>query len=375
MSCFRFFDSNYADVDILANYDVSSEQAAFPVLNAFNGKRRAKVWRTDGYYVVSSGANVIIFRETVGVDLTATLTVGTYTRAGFLAEIKAALELTGASTYTVTFTAGLKISIASNGAGGGGVFELRLADALTTAESLLGFDAVNLSGALTYVADSINIHSEEWILMDLGVDSDPTSFMLIDARNSPISISPTATVLLQGNHTDVWTSPAYSAALTYDDRILRSLSDTGLSGTALRYWRIKFVDQNPKGYVQVGAFYLGNHYSTTRGQPQFPFRHEPIDRTETVYSEGGQTFSEIKPKTERITTEWFGLTVTEKEYIEGIFEQQGLGLPFFVSFDTSGVFSSGQPYWIRYVKFANEPKFELTRPGIYRTNLEFEEQL
>ena len=72
MSCFRFFDSNYVDQTILANYSVSSEDASFPIENAFNSKRRAKVWRSDGYYVVDSTNNVLIFRETTGVDLTAT---------------------------------------------------------------------------------------------------------------------------------------------------------------------------------------------------------------------------------------------------------------------------------------------------------------
>ena len=65
MSCFRFFDSNFADLNILANVDKSSEQAAFPLSNAFNNKRRAKVWRSDGYYVVTSANNGIVFRELV----------------------------------------------------------------------------------------------------------------------------------------------------------------------------------------------------------------------------------------------------------------------------------------------------------------------
>lgn len=375
MSCFRFFDTNFVDQNILANFDVSSEQAAFPLTNAFNAKRRAKVWRSDGYYVVTSTNNVIIFRESIGVDLTATIATGQYTRAQFFSAIKAALELTGASTYTVTLNANLKVNIASNGAGGGGIFQLAFDDVLSTAKSLLVFDSVELTGALNYSSDSINIHSEEWILFDLGIDSNPTGFMMIDARNRPITISPTATVLLQGNHTNVWTSPVFSQQLDYNDNILQVLNKDGIADEALRYWRVKFIDQNPLGYIQVGAFYLGGHYETTRGAPQFPFRNEPIDRTETIYSEGGQTFSEIKPKTEKFTTEWFALTVDEKERFELIFDQFGLGVPFFISFDSVGAFSSEVPYYIRYVKFSNEPSFELVRPGIYRTTTTFEEQL
>jgi len=376
MSCFRFLESNYVDQDILANSDVSSEQAAFPITNAYNGLRRAKVWRSNGFYVVTSAANGIVFRETsCGPDLTASIVAGSYLRSAFLTAIKTALELVGDSTYTVTFTSQLKISIVSNGGGGDGTFELLFSDVGSTAYSLLGFDAVDLTGGLTYISDSINIHSEESITWDLGLDSNPTAFCLIDARNTPISISPTAVVTLQGNHTNVWTSPAYEAVLTYDDRILHLIDDDGLASVGLRYWRVKFVDQNPKGYIQVGAFYLGGDYQTVRGAPQFPFRTEHVDRTETVYSEGGQTFSEIKPKTERFSIDWFALTIDEKESFEDIFTQYGTGTPFFVSMDTSVAFSSSQQYHIRYVKFADEPKFELVRPGIYKTNVLFEEQL
>lgn len=376
MSCFRFLDQNYLDLSILANDDVSSEQVAFPVTNAYNKNRRAKVWRSNGYYEVTSSNNVIIFRETSGgPDLTATIAVGNYTRTNFLTAIKTALEVNGASTYTVTFESSFKIKITSDGLGGGGIFDLRFADVLSTAEDLLGFDSVNLSGALNYTADGIKLHTSEWILWDMGIDSNPKAFCLIDARNNPLTISPNATVTLQGNHTNVWTSPAYSQVLTYDDRILHLIDDVGLASEPLRYWRVTFTDQNPKGYIQVGAFYLGDTYQTTRGAPQFPFRTEHVDRTQTIYSEGGQTFSEIKPKTERFSMDWYALTVDEKERMEEMFDEFGTGVPFFVSMDTPSAFSSSSQYHIRYVKFLDEPRFELQRPGIFRTTLTFEEQL
>ena len=376
MSCFRFLSQNYLDLDLIANNDKSSEQSAFPLTNAYNKNRRAKVWRSNGWYQVTSSNNVIIFRETTaGSDLTATITPGEYTRAEFIVAVKDAFDAAGDSTYTVSFTSNFKFSIASNGSGGAGDFELILSDILSTAYDLLGFDNVDLDGALTYIADSIRLHTSEWILADFGIDTDPKAFALIDARNSPLSITPTATVRLQGNHTNVWTSPVYDQVLSYDDRILHAISDTGLAGVALRYWRIYFVDQNPLGYVQVGAFFLGDTYQTIRGAPQFPFRNENIDRTDTVFSESSQTFSEIKPKTERFSLTWDALTIQEKEDIQYLFIKFGKGIPFFISMDTSIAFSTDQQYYIRYVKFADEPDFELRRPGIYRCTTVFEEQL
>lgn len=377
MSCFRFFDSNFIDIDILANADVSSEQAAFPVENAYNSSRRSKVWRSNGYYEVDATNNVIIFRETTLVNLTATIAEGNYSRTAFMAAVKAALEAAGASTYTVTFTSMFKFNIASNLAGGGGIFQLITSSGSFTAEDLLGYDTTDYTGASSYMADSIRIHTSEFIVWDLGIASNPTAFMLIDARNEPIQISPTATITLQGNQTNNFTgTPAFSTTLTYDDRILHYFDDEGLADEALRYWRIKIVDRtNPNGYIQVGAFYLGSHYAPTRGAPQFPFRDTQIDRSNTLYSEGGQTFSEIRPKTASFTTEWFGLTVAEKEEIEFIFEQFGKSIPFFISMDTEVVLGSVQQYYIRYVKFADAPTFEDLRANIWNMDLSFEEQL
>jgi hypothetical protein len=375
--CFRWLDSNFVDIDILANNDVSSEQAAFPIENAFNTNRRSKVWRSNGYYEVTASNNVIIFRETGGgPDLTATLTVGNYLRAALLTEIKAALELTGASTYTVTFNSNFKFVMASNGAGGGGVFQLRGSSGSFTALDLLGLDAVDLTGSLTYTADAARIHTSEWILWDMGIATNPTNFVLIDARNEPLKFSPTATVKLEGNHTNNFSSPVFSTTLTYDDRLLHHFNDTGIAATALRYWRVQFIDKaNPNGFVQVGAFYLGNFYSPTRGRVQFPIKITEIDRTNTIYSEGGQTFSELRPKTNRLDIDYFGLTKQEKEELERIFETFGKGLPFFISADTDAVYGSSRQYHIRYVKFSSETSYELIRPNIFRMSISLEEQL
>ena len=74
----RIYNENYIDEDILANYDVTSEQSAFPIENAFNQQRRSKVWRSNGYFNVTSSNNTIIFRETAATPLTGTIAIAEY---------------------------------------------------------------------------------------------------------------------------------------------------------------------------------------------------------------------------------------------------------------------------------------------------------
>lgn len=379
MGCFRLFDNNFADIDIIANYDASSEDAAFPIENAFNKQRRSKVWRSAGYFNITSSNNTIIFRETVGVDLTATITVGEYTSITTMCTaIKTALEAAGASTYTVTnsSTTSFKFRITSNGSGGGGIFQLMLTDVLFTADGILGFDdTIDFTGALTYDADYLRINTSEYILFDLGVSSNPTAFALCGARNRALKISPTATIKLQGNETNNWTTPSFTTTLTYDDSVIVEMSATGFHTSELRYWRVLFEDQNPLGYIEVGAFFLGEYYAPTQGVVQFPLQSSYIDRSEITYSEGGQEYSDIREKSQSFSVTWNGLTKTEIEDIDEIFNVYGTSLPFFVSMDSDEVYSSVLNRRVRFVKFADEPSYSFISPNLFTMTMQFREQL
>lgn len=376
----RIFWENYIDLDYLASTAVSSEKAAFPVSNAYNSQRRSKVWRSDGYFNITSSNNQIVFRETVGVDLTATLTVAEYTSlADMCTEIKAALEAVGASTYTVTnvLADGFKFKIVSNGSGGGGVFHLMCTDVNFTAASILGFDtAANITSAsLTRTADFLRINTSEWIEWDLGIATNPSSFALIGPRNEPLKFSPSATIKLQANHTDTWNSPPWETTLTYNDFSLFKTSDAGLADDEYRFWRVLIQDQNPNGFVEVGAFMLGEFFNPVRGRVQFPLDISQEDRTSVVFSEGGQSYSDIKPKSATYSIKWFGLQKADIEYIEDQFAIYGKGVPFFVSIDSTETFTTDAERRVIFCSFQNEPSFTLERPDVWSTSFILKEQL
>lgn len=378
--CTKILAENYLDTDIVSNAFASSEQAAFPSLNLYNAQRRSKVWRSNGYWLIVSGDNTIVFEETVATPLTATVAAGEYTStASFLAAVKAALEAVGASTYTVVQdTATLKIKITSDGTGGGGILNL-LWTHVNSADmaGILGYDtSADDTGALTYLADILRINTNEWLKWDFGISTNPKAFVGIGPRNSPIKLTPGSTLTLQGNITDTWTTPIYEQVITYGDDVFSLLSDTGLHTTGLRYWRFQIDDQsNPLGYVELGSLYLGDIYTTTRGAVEFPFSSGLVDRSNTVYSEGGQTFSDIKQKSQEFSLEWNALTYQELEQFTEIFERFGTSVPFFVSMDADGVFSSRGNYYLRFVKFTEAPQFDLTNPNYFSMTWNLMEQL
>lgn len=379
MGCVRILADNFVDTDVISNATQSSEQAAFPASNVYNKQRRSKVWRSNGYWEITASNNELVFEETSSVPLTASVAVGNYTSSTSLfAAIKTALEAAGDSTYTVSFDATTgRIKIVSNGSGGGGIFSLLTSDAGSTLAETLGYDtAVDKTGSLTAMADVLRISTGEWLQWDLGISLNPKAFVLIGARNQSIKISPSATIKLQGNETNNWTTPSYETTLEYNDSTMVVVSDTGLHTEALRYWRLLIDDlDNPNGYVEVGSVYLGDTYAPTQGIAQFPFQTSPVDRTVTVFSEGGQTFSDIREKTQEFSLSWAHLTKDECERFISIFEDVGTGVPFFMILDNDSVFSSSRNYYTRFVKFSTEPDFQLVRPNSYSGVFRLREEL
>lgn len=372
--------NNYVDADILAYYEASSAQAAFPLLNAFNTQRRSKVWRSAGYFNVTSSNNTIIFRESVGVDLTATITTGEYTSiTAMCTAIKTALEAVGDSTYTVTNSAstGFKFQIVSNGVGGGGVFHWMVADAAFTAESILGFsNAASFTDAtLTRLSDYTTINTGEWIMWDMGLITNPKAFILVGPRNEPLKISPSATIKLQANNADAWTSPPYEVTLTYADTAIYYIDTDGIGDAPYRYWRLLIEDQNPLGYIEVGAFFLGNYFNPTRGRVQFPLSVTQIDESDIIVSEGGQTYSDVKQPTASYQLRWFGLNKADVEEFEDQFQAYGSNKPFFVVMDSDAAFTTTNSRRVLFAKIIGDPSWTLVSPDAFELSMQILEVL
>lgn len=377
MSCVKLLSQNYADPEVYANLIYSSQQTNFPASNVMAKIRRSKVWRSNGYWNVTSSNNVLIFRDVSGgSDKTATIAEGEYTSTTtFMAAVDAALEAAGSANYTVTQSSALKFVITSDLSGGATHFELRFAHASNTCESLLGFDSAHYTGASSYTSDFLRINTSERIVIDLGLPTNINDVVITGFRNRAIKLSPTGVYKIEGNTTNAWNTPEFSQTLDYNDNTLVSLSDEGLHTGPLRYWSISLTDQNPLGYLEIGALFIGNSYAPTRGKAQFPFKTAFVDRSSTVYSEGGQSFTDIKDVSQTFNIEWNGLTKQESEELQNIFETYGMGIPFFMSFDSDAAFSTEENYYVRYVKFSDEPDFDLVSPNNFSCSMSFREEL
>lgn len=377
------FDTRLTNPDTVANSYESSQKAAFPGTNAADINRRRKTWRSNGCFEIVDGENTLVFREQAGVDLTATVTSGTYASdALFLAAVKTALEAVGVGTYSVSRDGTTnRIVIEQTVAGGATVFQLRLADAASAdLAAILGFDvSAHLTGATEYEADLIVIHTSEWLKWDFGFPANPSGFLACADRNSPLQISPSAVVKLQAAWTDNWATPAEEWTITFRDFLLGYYRAAGIAEDVpegYRYWRMQVVDpQNVDGFVEFGVVFLGTHLITTQGCPAFPFDAPNEDGTEIAFSESGQTFAGRRPGRQRFNLNWEKLDNASAEMLQAMWEEYGLHTSFVIAMDPDSVFSSDGVQWMKVVKFERDASPRLVSPGLWSCGWVLREEL
>lgn len=248
---------------------------------------------------------------------------------------------------------------------------------LASSSAAVGFPITNISNYArrSKVWRSTGCTSE-YIKIDLGTSGNPQALVIIGTRDKPFPLTESATVTLQGNATDSWGSPAYSHTVTLDQRALVLSNAAGLHSSPLRFWRIVFADStNPLGYIEVAKVFLGTYWEPVRGSLQFPFKFDYVDYSKAVQSEGGQSFANIKSQTVRISTDWFGLTVAEKEVIDAHYEKVGIGKPFFVQLDPDLAYSTSIGIYTKYVRFDGTASCSLTSPGVFSLQADLIEDL
>lgn len=377
MSCCVILDQNLADE--AASVEASSEQAAYPIENALDINRRKRVWRSAGFFEVETGGNSIVVQDTAGVDLTASVAVGEYASdALFFAAIKTAIEAVSDSTITVSRDATsncIKITAVLGGAAT--VFRLRCTQMSAMAD-LMGFsDNSDLSGSLTYTAENLRIHSREFVRFDFGFPVTVHGVLAAADRNRALRISPSAQITLYGGDSnELLTTNLVEETVPVGSFIAGLVDTDGIGGVACRYWELEIIDrENPWGYVEIGALFIGSKLSLAQGSIQFPLEVGNFDLSNRAYSEGGQTVVGRGPQGAQYELAFAHLTAADYEAVMAIAEEKGVHTSFAVALDQQGAFSSDPLLWCKFVKFAEIPKSRLGRPNNWTVPFTLREEL
>jgi hypothetical protein len=327
---FRILDSNYV-FQTDTTLSATSTNPNFPLTN-LRKYHRSKVWRSAGYFVISTSNNKIDFKESSGgSELTATLTSGNYTVSQLETEIKDELEAVGADTYTVSYSEQTGLwTISSNGS----FLSLLFSSGTNTANSVgstLGFNA-DCTGSLSYSGSEVALHTEEAVVIDCSVTSQVDSFAIVFDPLNEMPLTQNAQLRLQANATNTWSSPSVDVALSID--FDRNVVTHFFSSTqSYRYWRVKVVDpNNPELCVELPKIILSKATQLTQS-PEIGFKHTIEDQSTVTRTPYGHEYYDVYPLRRSMDFSFAMLSETDLIELERIFRTVGNSVPICVALD------------------------------------------
>ena len=351
----RWMDNNFIDLDAFdaGNITASSALSSFPARN-FANTARSKIWRPAGNFEVTTSNQNIYIND--GTDKTAVLTVGSYTPASLATEIQTQLNAVSANwTCSYDLSTEYKFTISNTGS-----VTLRFATTTNAAWDMLGYTLTSNQTSTSFKAQEQRNHTAEWYKLDASASVTFDTFMVISPIDEVFPLSTNATIKLQANNVDVWTSPPLDRTITRLDNGLYDFFDDDLTETlrTYRYWRFYYEDRlNPKGPegVSFGHVYMGD-YLTTNTNVASGFTKPTVDPSRASESESGARFFEERTKYTLLNGMAYQVIAEDDRLaLEGLYSEFGRTRPLFVSVDPKLEISPNLGNLTYYVNFNADP--------------------
>ncbi len=369
----RFMDNNLAELTT-GSITYSSELAAFPGSNSIN-KFRSKVWKPAGNFVVTASSNDKIYIND-GANKTVTITAGTYTADTLATEVQTQLNASSSGwTFDYDNTAGeYKFRFAH-----GSSHTLRFSQQTEALWDDIGFVLTSDETISTQrKADEQRNHMYESVIYDLGYNAPIEFFSVISPLDEEFSISDQATVKIQGNNLNQWTSPPLDITLTRTSEGIFHFFDS-TADSSYRFWRFYFIDQfNPNGNegFSLSYVYLGDYTTLTTTNIQIGINKTIVDPSLRTESEAGAIYFDKKTKFITISNAGIALMDTStREALEQLFFDFGTTTPFFISIDPRSCITDNLQDLTRYVVFNSPPRFTHVKADFFNMTLDFREIL
>lgn len=195
------------------------------------------------------------------------------------------------------------------------------------------FPASNLANfGRTKVWRTTSVTSQS-LVIDLKTTESIDTFIMLFHPLDGSSLSEGATVTLQGNATDEWSSPAYSGTPTLDEDF--EIYSLFLSAAqTYRYWRLVITDpSNDLGYIEVGKIILTK--ATQLSQcPEIGFSYKNDDLSKQSRNDFNQVYVDVKPNVRTFEFNYAVLSMDDFETLQTIYDRVGSSVPICMSLDT-----------------------------------------
>lgn len=193
------------------------------------------------------------------------------------------------------------------------------------------------------------------VVFDMVTTEAIDSCVLLWPKEDGIRLSNTATVRIQANATNVWTTPAVNQLLTINNTY-EIASHYFTTDQSYRYWRVLIEDVgNAYNYVELGLCWLGKGLAIDNAQNGF--KYELVDRSKASTTDFGHVYVDVYPLQAVIEFDYKFLTYAQAQILENAFRKNGRRHPVMVCLDqTETIFSKN--HFVVYGNF--KPGFALT---------------
>jgi len=336
----------------------SASQPGFTSRNLRDPLRSVE-WRSPVGHTIGRFNDRLDF-ERSSVPYAAVLTHGTYATPDDLAEhVEARMNAEDANSYNIvpnTTSGQSKFQITGSAA-----FELRFATGANLARSIaldLGHSEIDKTGANNYASNVDAYHSRAWIVVDL-LTAQAFQRALILGHN----LTPGASVVLEANDSDAWTTPAAALSLP----VAGIYRGADFAEATWRYVRLELDDRsNPDAFTRIGAFFVGPYFEPSRGH-SLAERHGRTGASRAVRARQGALHQVRYQQGGEWGITFEGLTDADRASFEVLADDVRAGGSFFWTHDAADL---SDTHYLTFVDFAFERLEETDDKWILALDLE-----
>jgi hypothetical protein len=151
------------------------------------------------------------------------------------------------------------------------------------------------------------------------------SVVFLWPKEDGIRLSDTATIKIQANATNVWTSPAVDVSLTIDNTYVLA-SHFFTSDQTYRYWRVYIDDpSNPNDFIELGVVWLGKGLDLPSAQNGFKFKL--VDQSKVTVNDFGHQYADEYPQLISIELGYQFLDYDDVQTLENAYRVNGNRIP------------------------------------------------
>ncbi|MCI0366037.1 MAG: hypothetical protein L0219_19435 [Phycisphaerales bacterium] len=190
--------------------------------------------------------------------------------------------------------------------------------------------------------------AQEWVYFDFGVARTVQAIVVLDHTLT----SGDSGIMVQGNTTAVFTSPAFSQTLTWSSGLI---TQTFLA-QSYRFWRFVFTKSSASQTRDVGRLFIGPY--TDAETPDYDgWDRDEEDLSTVIRTVGGQVFSEARNSYRMASLKFTNITETKRLELKALSDRVGRHTNFFAVIDPT---ASGEVAEAVYVKLRDKPKMKVS---------------